>query len=189
MLMVKKHMTWNITLIIKGEEEPKESFPGRSQHLTGPTQQGRFECPLYFSHAPLLCDKTTWSRAQLLFPWHSSSPEPVCEPPASHIQMGYHRPKPLSLLYPTYSSITEWYMYHVWQLRVSLFFFLPHQRHPIGAVLSHLAWAKWAGPHKSKEEVPSPLKPHPWTCAAATHPVLLLEFTQWYSRSAFSLYK
>lgn len=35
-LMVKKCMTWNTTLVIKGQEKPKESFPGRWQHLTVP---------------------------------------------------------------------------------------------------------------------------------------------------------
>lgn len=180
-------MTWNKTLVIKGQERPKESCPGRSQYLTVPHGWIGL-CPLNFRHAPFLCDKITWRRAQLLFLWQSSGPEPVCEPPASHLQMGHHRTKPPLLSYPLYASKLTGTCTMSDRLGLHSSFSC------LKAILwmlcfSITAWVKWAGSHQSKEEIPSSLKPHPWTSAVATCPVLPLEFTPWYSRSAFSLYK
>lgn len=166
--------------LLREKKRPRELFPGRLQKLIAQTQQDGFVCPSYFSALMSLCPpvKTTWSRVQLLFPWHSSSPGPVLGLPACHIHTGHHRPA--TLAFASYLRIYNWVV-HVGCLTISLspFLFQPHWR--------DLMMPLWPGLNKQvpiavRKEVPSPLKPLPWSCIAATCPVLLLKFTRWLSR-------
>lgn len=183
--MAKKHTTRNMPLVIKGKERPKRVI---SRHATGahcPMTAGQVWASILFQccRAPLPPKEPAWSRAQLLFPCHSSSPGPALESPASHSQMGHQRPTTLAF---TASLCIYERVVPVGCLTVSVspFFFQAHWRHPMTLCFSVTARAKWAGPHGSKEEVPSPLKPQPWSRAPATCLVLLLKFIRWHSRPA-----
>lgn len=182
-------MTWNITLVIKGQERPKQSFAGMSQHHTVPNSWAGLSVHSYFKHAPLLCDKITGSR-------HKSYSHGIAlaqELSLNHLQATSRQgitEQNLPCFHIPFMHLN--WVVHAQCLTGTCFtlLFPASSKMPCRCLcFSTTAWAKWAGPHQSKEEVPSSLKPHPWTCAVATCPVLPLEFTQWYSRSAFSLYK
>lgn len=124
-------MTWNITLIIKEQERPKEPFPGRSQHHTVPHHWAGLS--IYsISDLPLCSVTKSHEVEHNSFPWHElwprSCPWTSCRPHPD----GVSQNKTTLAFVSPLCIWTEWYMYNVWQVKCFTLLFPASSKMPSG---------------------------------------------------------